>query len=323
MKKALVTGASGHIGSYLVPRLVEKGYEVHAVSRGIKKPYTDGSSAWDKVIHHTVDRRSEDGAARLGELLSELEPDVFCDLISFKKTEVEASLLPILTSKPEAASKMHVVQIGTAWVYGVKLFVPVTEDHPRNSTAPYGMNKAEIEKYLHTLSVMGKIKSTVLLPGHICGAGWIPINPQGNDDIGVYSKIKAGLPVIIPDDGNHTLHHVHGDDIAALAVAAIENPDRANGETFNAVTEKAVTLSGFAESLYRMYGKEPKIEYVRMEKLASLISDEAYHDTCSHLKYSSHSSMEKAKRVLGFVPRYTEMDIMKECLAWLEEKGLL
>ncbi|MFD2357599.1 NAD-dependent epimerase/dehydratase family protein [Nonomuraea ferruginea] len=38
--RVVVIGASGHIGTYLVPRLVEAGHDVVAVSRGTRRPYT-------------------------------------------------------------------------------------------------------------------------------------------------------------------------------------------------------------------------------------------------------------------------------------------
>ena len=44
MKKAVVIGGYGHIGSYLVPELVNNGYEVTVVSRGNKKPYNSRRS---------------------------------------------------------------------------------------------------------------------------------------------------------------------------------------------------------------------------------------------------------------------------------------
>ena len=41
MRRVVVIGATGHIGTYLVPRLVRAGYEVVAVSRGERQPYHD------------------------------------------------------------------------------------------------------------------------------------------------------------------------------------------------------------------------------------------------------------------------------------------
>jgi nucleoside-diphosphate-sugar epimerase len=39
MSRVVVIGATGHIGSYLVPRLVRGGHEVMAMSRGTRGPY--------------------------------------------------------------------------------------------------------------------------------------------------------------------------------------------------------------------------------------------------------------------------------------------
>ena len=38
MKKAIVTGGCGHIGTYLVPMLVNAGYEVASITRGPSRP---------------------------------------------------------------------------------------------------------------------------------------------------------------------------------------------------------------------------------------------------------------------------------------------
>ena len=52
MKKVLVIGARGHIGSYLVNRLAEAGWEVTALSRTDRKPYAFKKEVWENV--HSV-----------------------------------------------------------------------------------------------------------------------------------------------------------------------------------------------------------------------------------------------------------------------------
>ena len=47
MAKVVVIGGSGHVGTYLVPRLVEAGHEVINVSRGQRQPYTP-NAAWER-----------------------------------------------------------------------------------------------------------------------------------------------------------------------------------------------------------------------------------------------------------------------------------
>ena len=55
MSHTVVIGAYGHIGTYLVPRLVEAGHTVTAVSRGRAKPYLP-HAAWSQVKHQSMDR---------------------------------------------------------------------------------------------------------------------------------------------------------------------------------------------------------------------------------------------------------------------------
>ena len=59
MSRVVIIGATGHIGSYLVPRLVRGGHEVIAMSRGIRGPYLQ-SPEWDSVTTITVDRDAAD-----------------------------------------------------------------------------------------------------------------------------------------------------------------------------------------------------------------------------------------------------------------------
>ena len=47
--KVAVVGARGHIGSFLVSKLVRDGHEVFAVSRSDRKPYAYDPKIWDKV----------------------------------------------------------------------------------------------------------------------------------------------------------------------------------------------------------------------------------------------------------------------------------
>ena len=64
MSRVVVIGATGHIGSYLVPRLVRGGHEVIALSRGTREPYHP-SAQWASVSRVTVDRDAEDEAGFL------------------------------------------------------------------------------------------------------------------------------------------------------------------------------------------------------------------------------------------------------------------
>ena len=73
--KIVIIGATGHIGTYLVPRLVEGGHEVVCVSRGEREPYRM-AGAWREVQRVSVDRGREEAEGSFGGKIASLEPDV-------------------------------------------------------------------------------------------------------------------------------------------------------------------------------------------------------------------------------------------------------
>ena len=78
MSRVVVIGATGHIGTYLVPRLVDGGHEVIAVSRGGREPYHP-KPQWNAVTRVTADRDAEDAAGTFGARIAALRPDVVID----------------------------------------------------------------------------------------------------------------------------------------------------------------------------------------------------------------------------------------------------
>ena len=199
MKTALVLGATGHVGSYLVPRLAAMCYNVVAVSRGERSPYTAEDPVWGSVRRVSLRR---DDHAGLAALIAEVRPDVICDLICYDLPDAKA-MVDAIHALP--GYDPYLVQIGSIWVYGVKFFVPVTEGHPRIGLYEYGVNKAAIEDYLLGLTAEGSLRATVLHPGHISGRGWLPINPQGNLNRKIYEDIRDGRPILLPDAGAATV----------------------------------------------------------------------------------------------------------------------
>ena len=61
MTHVVAIGSTGHVGTYLTPRLVAAGYEVTAVSRGHRDPYQP-HAAWNSVRKVTLDRVAEEGS---------------------------------------------------------------------------------------------------------------------------------------------------------------------------------------------------------------------------------------------------------------------
>lgn len=317
--KAIVIGASGHVGSYLVPELVKKGYDVIAMSRGGRTPYTIHRPEWNKVKIVPVDRKEMEKDRRFGSFVMSFQPDVICDLICYTKEQA----VEIAEAAMDYGKLLHMVQIGSIWAYGKSVYRPYMEHYPRRPQDAYGKGKVEIEEYLCGLTKLHKLTCTIIHPGHICGEGWWPINPQGNLDVGVFEDIAAGREILLPDDGLATLNHVHSYDIAALTVACLDHCGVSAGEAFSSVCPAGMTLEGYAEEMYKKFGKEPKIKKVPFEEFKNLVGPQNAAITYDHIKKSLVCSMDKAYRHLGFVPKYDALSTISEALDWQIQKGFL
>ena len=322
MKKAVVIGAYGHIGSYMVPALYDAGYEVTVISRGNREPYTAEHPAWQHVNKLVCDRKAMTEAKTFGPFIASLDPDVIIDTLCYNGEMLKELCEPIIANEA-LAKKVKLIEIGTIWIYAYKLFSPVTEDHPHNSVSAYGIGKTEMELYIRELADKKLLNATILHPGHISGAGWYPINPQGNLNPQVYADIVAGREIILPNDGSATLHHVHAEDIARLALACIEQPEASCGEAFHITSPAALTLRGFAELLYKHFGHEPKISFVPYDEFTKLIPAEDVGATFDHMSKSPCCSMEKARKLLGFTPKWSSIDTAISAVEYKLAKGEL
>src|SRR5690348_3232617 len=187
MSRVVIIGATGHIGSYLVPRLVRRGHEVIAMSRGIRGPYLQ-SPEWGSVTTIPVDRDAADAEGTFGDQVAALRPEVVIDLICFTAASARQLVDALRPARP------LLVHCGTIWVHGPALRVPLTEDEPRTAYGEYGTGKAQIEDLLHGETRAGGVPAIVLHPGHITGPGWPVITPAGNLDPDVWTRLATGRP---------------------------------------------------------------------------------------------------------------------------------
>src|SRR3954452_24510065 len=141
MSRVVIIGGSGHVGTYLVPRLVEAGFEVINVSRGERKPYRP-HAAWKAVQTVTADRDAEDKAGTFAARIRALKPDIVIDMICFRPDSAK-QLVEALRGHVQ-----HFLLCGTIWVHGPSIEVPTTETQPRRPFGEYGVQKAAIEAFL-------------------------------------------------------------------------------------------------------------------------------------------------------------------------------
>jgi len=316
MTSVVIIGGSGHVGTYLVPRLVSAGFEVTSVSRGQRSPY-QAHGAWKYVRTMVLDRDAEEKAGTFGQKIRDLRPDIVIDMICF--TEASARhLVEALRGQVR-----HFLHTGTIWVHGPSVQVPTTEMQPRRPFGEYGIRKAAVEAYLIETARKDSFPATLIHPGHIVGPGWAPLNPAGHFDPRVFTALAKGEEVALPNFGLETVHHVHADDVAQLFMCAIARWSASTGEAFHAVSPAAVTLRGYAEAMAAWFGREAKLRYLPWEEWKRGHSDLEAQQTWDHIAHSPNCSIAKAERMLDYRPRYGSIEAVRESVSWLIEQGLV
>lgn len=314
--RVVVIGATGHIGGYLVPRLVRAGHDVVALSRGTRQPYRV-DPAWGAVRQVAVDRDAADSDGSFGHLVADLAPDAVVDLVCFTP---ESAALLVDALRGRCGQLLH---CGTVWVHGHLTEVPVAESAPRRPFGDYGIGKAAIERLLLAETAGGGLACTVLHAGHISGPGWWVVNPAGNLDPAVWRDLATGRPVLLPDTGLTTLHHVHADDVASAFVGALDRRSAAAGESFHVVSPAALTMRGFAESAAGWFGREAVLRFAPWSEFADAVGPEHAAASWDHVAHSPSVSVAKAAALLGWTPRHTSLQATFEAVRWQLDAGRL
>lgn len=306
--RVVVIGGSGHIGTFLVPRLVRAGHETINLSRGSRTAYASAPE-WEQVRQVAADREAED----FGDRVAGLRPDVVVDLICFTLDSATA-----LVGRLRGATG-HLLHCGSVWRFGPSHRLPISEE---NGTAPvgeYGIQKDRIARMLKAETAAGGLVTTSLHPGHIVGPGWHPVGPVGNLDPAVWHTLSAGRPLRIPGLGAELMHHVHADDVAQAFERAIEHRDAAAGEDFNVVAPTALTVRGYAQVAAGWFGQAAMLEPVTWEQFRRDTAAEHAEASWEHLYRSQCLSIDKARRLLGYSPRYEPEAAVLESVRWLIE----
>jgi nucleoside-diphosphate-sugar epimerase len=310
--RVMVIGGTGHVGTYLVPRLVEAGHDVIVLSREERQPYRP-HAAWAEVERVAVDRTAEERAGVFGAKVAGLRPDIVIDMICFTP-ESARQLVEALRGRVQ-----HFLSCGSIWVHGYSTVVPAVESLPRRPFGDYGIRKAAIEAYLLDEARCSGFPATILHPGHIVGPGWAPLNPAGHFNPQVFALLARGEELTLPNLGLETVHHVHADDVAQAFMQAIAHWRAAVGESFHVVSPSALTLRGYAEAVAGWFGHPARLRFQSWQACRATMSQADAEMTWDHVAHSPNCSIAKARRVLEYNPRYSSLQAVRESLHWLIE----
>lgn len=309
MKKVLITGGSGYVGTRLTKQLLEKGYSVVVydtmyfgceLEKHPRLTLIEGDIRDAKKLHESC--KGVDIIINLACISN----DPSFELDDALSTTINYECFEPLVIAAKTAGVKRFINASTSSVYGVSSASNVTEDHPLVPLTHYNKFKGLCEKIL----LKHQTKDFVCVnirPATICG-----YSPRMRFDLSVNiltnHAINNGKITVF--GGAQLRPNLHIQDMCDLYEFLLEVPDeKIAGETFNfgfqnlSLNELAVIVKKIVE---KEFPEKGNIEVARTE---------------SNDMRSYHICSDKIANKLGFKPKKTVEDAVRElCQAF--KKGL-
>ena len=300
----LVTGGAGYVGSNLVPKFLDHGYQVTVLDL-----YIYGVEALADCRPHpnlTEIKGDLRDPAAVGTALEGCDAVVHLACISndpsfeldpeLGKSINYDCLRPFVRAAKEASVRRFIFASSSS-VYGIKSEANVTEDLPLEPLTDYSKYKVMGERVLDEEREPGFVTLT-LRPATVCGYA-----PRLRLDVTVNlltnHAITQGKVRIF--GGRQLRPNIHIEDMTDLYVRCLEYPDEMiDGKVFNAGYENHSVMD-IAQVVRDVVGN------------AVEIAVEPNQDRRSY-----HISSDRIKRALGFVPRHTIADAVRDLKAAFE-----
>ena len=312
MKKILVTGADGFIGSHLVEELQDSGHDIRAFV------YYNSFNSWGwldtfprerlkDIEIFSGDIRDPNGvrqamkdidevyhlAALIGIPFSYHSPDSYID------TNIKGTL-NVLQGAKELGTK-RVLVTSTSEVYGTAKYVPIDEKHPMQGQSPYSATKIGADRMAESFYKSFNLPMTIVRPFNTYG----PRQSARAVIPTIITQLLAGkeeikLGSLSPTrDFNYVKDTVYG-------FIEIAKADKTIGEEINIATGKEISIGELAQELINQINPNAKIicnqERIRPEK-----------SEVNRLLGSN----ENINRLSNWKEKYTLKEGLSETIKWL------
>lgn len=293
-KRVLVTGGAGYVGSRLVPKLLDAGYEVSVLDLFIFGEDIFAHLRDDpRLIEVNGDLRNPTDVTRAlsgcGAVvhLACISNDPSFDLDPALGRSINYDCFRPLVQASKAAGVRRFIYASSSSVYGIKPDPEVTEDLSLVPLTDYSKYKALCERVLADEHEPGFVTVT-LRPATVCGYA-----PRLRLDltVNILTNLAINTQRITVFGGEQLRPNLHVEDMTDLYLMLLEAPDRiVDGKIWNA---------GY--------------DNLKVREIADLVRAKVGSDvdivvtpTDDHRSY--HVSSQKIRRELGFVPGHTVED---------------
>lgn len=326
--KALVTGARGFIGSFLVEKLLRKGYDVRCILR--KK---NSGLKWLKGLDVEVIEGDILNPDSLDAAVADV--DTIFHLAGCTKalrtkeyynvnvTGTQNLLTTVVKLNPSIKRFVHVSSLAAA---GPSFNgIPLNEEQECRPVSHYGKSKCESEKVVSEF--LDKLPITIIRPPAVFG-------PRDADVLTYFKYAKKGILPIL-SGGERTASFVYVKDLVDGIVLAAEN-ETSERQTYYLCDEKPYTWDEFGGAIASALKVKTRrlVMPVFLSFWASLFSElfsklSGKPSILSLDKYKEIKmnhwvcSSEKAKKELGFEPKYGLEKGIEETAEWYLANGWL
>lgn len=314
MKKVLVTGADGFIGSHLTESLLEKGYKVKAFS------YYNSFNTWGwldtlpkeklrEIEIFTGDIRDSNGvrtalrgvdmvfhlAALIAIPFSYHSPDSYVD------TNIKGTLNVLQAARDLDLERVLVTS--TSEVYGTAQYVPIDEKHPFQGQSPYSATKIGADRLAESFYRSFETPVSIVRPFNTYG----PRQSARAVIPTIITQLLAGQTDIKLGALTPTRDFNYVKDTAAGFIAIAES-DQAIGEEINIATQQEISIGDLAGEIIEQINPSARI----------ICEEERLRPQKSEVNRLLGSN-EKIKKLTDWKQQYTFAQGIAETIAWLRE----
>jgi UDP-glucose 4-epimerase len=314
MRKVLVTGGAGFIGSHVADHFLAEGAQVTIVddlTSGRRENIPAGTrfheiSVTSPELVRLVTEQNFDVIAHLAGQI-DVRKSV-ADPIADATTNILGALnLMEALRAADAGSRVVFTSTGGA-IYGDFNAPPNYESFPKDPESPYAIAKLSTELYLAYYGRVHNMDSVALRFGNVYGPRQDPHGEAGVVAI-FCGRILAGRPLTIFGDGRQTRDYVYVGDVAnAVYIAATKPlPDKGplDARAFNVGTGKGTSVLEIARLLQEVAGAKVPAEF-------------APHRPGE--QQESFVNADKARDILGWTPQVTLREGLARTFAWFEQQ---
>lgn len=323
MAKVLALGGSGFIGSYVVRELLGQGHEVCAVDNFSKY----GAVTHDFYSHpnfrlvtkdvramYPLEFRGYDIVLCFAALIGGIR---YFHKIPYQIARDNTEILAHSIDATLAAAKDAVFYYFSSSMVYERVQRPVTEEDALNQPVPvtnYGMQKLFGEFLVRGAHQEFGLNFAIVRPFNAVGSGELPhVGSKGEVEFGmahvipdfVYKSLVRQTPFEILGDGSQVRTFTHAKDIADAVALMIDR--KVGNEDFNICGRNTCSVRELAERIWKRVN--PSLPFPGLASLPAPPDDVRFRIGVS----------DKAKRVLGWEPRYDMDYILEDTLDFIRK----